>query len=164
MLMAQLPITVLMQRRQLDNRWVQESWNPVAVLTDLHALAAQGPAQQAATPTPSPQAPQARMVKQSDAGETYLVSGLSLELYPDENDGYFENWIAPRPKIFLMWRMVDGRAMPVQASVSYAEGTRMLDSGEQAGGVAMPVDIHAWLGDYLQRHYEPPAKGRRGHR
>ncbi|HEY0421045.1 MAG TPA: DUF3305 domain-containing protein [Acetobacteraceae bacterium] len=154
MLMARLPITVLMQRRQLDNRWVQEIWSPVAVLTDLHALAAELP----------PPATQTRMVKQSGADEAYLVSGLSLELYPDENDGYFENWIAPQPRVFLLWRMQDGRAMPVLASVSYAEGARMLDSGEQACGVTMPVDIHAWLGDYLQRHYEPPAQGRRGHR
>jgi hypothetical protein len=51
----------------------------------------------------------------------------------------------------------------VGASVSYGEGTRMLDSGDQADGIAMPPDVHAWLGLYLQRHYEPPARGRRGH-
>jgi hypothetical protein len=51
----------------------------------------------------------------------------------------------------------------VSASASYGEGTRMLDSGDQADGVAMPADIHAWLGVYLHRHYEPPARGRRGH-
>lgn len=82
-------------------------------------------------------------------------------MFPDENDGYFENWIAPHPKVFLMWRLQQDEPVPVLASVSYAEGTRMLDSGESACGVAMPPDIHAWLGDYLRAHYEPPPHGRR---
>jgi hypothetical protein len=64
-----------------------------------------------------------------------------------------------------MWRMLDGRAMPLKASVSYAEGTRMFDSGESADGVLMPGEIHNWLADYLRAHYEPSeAGGERRHR
>ena len=92
-----------------------------------------------------------------------MVSGVSLQLYPDENDGYFENWAAPEPKVFLLWRVEQDCPMLVGASVSYGEGTRMLDSGDQADGIAMPPDVHAWLGLYLQHRYEPPARGRRGH-
>ena len=87
------------------------------------------------------------------------MSGLELQLFPDENEGYFENWIAPEPKVFVMWRMQDGRAMPMRASVSYAEGTRMFDSGESADGVAMPAEIHGWLADYLREHYQPREPG-----
>jgi hypothetical protein len=99
----------------------------------------------------------------SAAGESYLVSGLELQLYPDENEGYFENWIAPESKVFIMWRMQDGRAMPLQASVSYAEGTRMFDSGESADGVAMPGEIHNWLAAYLREHYQPREPGGERH-
>ena len=53
--------------------------------------------------------------------------------------------------------------MPVRASVSYVEGTRMFDSGENADGVAMPAEIHAWLVDYLRTNYEPKPRRGRGH-
>jgi hypothetical protein len=49
----------------------------------------------------------------------------------------------------------------VRASVCYAEGTRLFDSGEAADGFAMPAEIHAWLSAYLNEHYQPrPRRGR----
>jgi hypothetical protein len=139
--LASLPIAVIMQRRVIEHRWVDEVWAAVAVMADRGGLQ---PVQ---------------FLNQSEAGESYLVSGLELQLYPDEDEGYFENWIAPESKVFIMWRMQDGRAMPIRASVSYAEGTRMFDSGESADGVAMPAEIHGWLADYLRQHYQPPEPG-----
>lgn len=139
MRMASLPIAVIMQRRTLNHRWATESWSAVGVVADGGL-------------------PPYRVLSQDAGRETYLVSGLTLELYPDENDGYFENCVAPEAKVFIKWRMQDGRAMPVQASVSYADGARMFDSGESADGVAMPRDIHTWLADYLSEHYNPPQR------
>jgi hypothetical protein len=145
--LASLPIAVIMQRRVLQHRWADESWAAVAVMADRGSL------------------PPVQPLSQGAAGESYLVSGLALELYPDENEGYFENWIAPESKVFIMWRMQQGRAMPLKASVSYAEGTRMFDSGDPADGVLMPGEIHNWLADYLREHYEPvEAGGERRHR
>jgi hypothetical protein len=140
MRMASMPIAVIMQRRTVAHPWAPEAWAAVAVVPDLGGLA--------------PLQPLSRTAER----ESYLVCGLELQLYPDENDGYFENWVAPESKVFVKWRMLDGRAMPVQASVSYAEGARMFDSGEAADGVAMPAEIHAWLADYLRDHYEPPVR------
>jgi hypothetical protein len=148
MLMARLPVAVLMQRRPVSHPWAEPAWEAVAVIAEAPAARGQAP----------------RLRRSSGEAEICLASGLALELYPDENDGYFENWIAPQPKVFLMWRVEDDEPAPVLASVSYAEGTRMLDSGESACGVAMPPDIHAWLGAYLQAHYEPPSDGRRRRR
>lgn len=143
MLMAELPIAVLMQRRSVRHLWADEAWAAVGVVPDAGGGAAVQP------------------VERGAAQETYLVRGLRLELYPDEDDGYFENWAAPHPKVFVCWQMREGRAMPVLASVSYRDGTRMLDSGDGADGVAMPPEIHAWLADYLRAHYRPrPRRGR----
>jgi hypothetical protein len=140
MRMAELPIAVMMERRPITHQWADEIWAAAAVMPS---------ADRAVTVTP---------LQQNSESFCYLVSGLLLELYPDENNGYFENWAAPEPKVFVLWRMQDGLAMPILASVSYAEGTRMLDSGEAADGVPMPPEIHAWLGDYLQAHYQPPQR------
>ncbi len=143
--MASMPIAVIMQRRSVNHVWADNAWAAVGVVPARDDLPAVQP------------------ISQSESHECYLVSGLQLELYPDENDGYFENCVAPEPKVFVMWRMEGERAMPVQASVSYGEGARMLDSGESADGVAMPAEIHAWLMHYLQQNYEPRQKRGRQH-
>ena len=145
MLIDQMPIAVIMQRRALTHPWPADMWAAVGVVPDRGDL------------------PPVQPLNRSETRENYLVSGLRLELHRDENDGYFEIWAAPEPKVFIMWRMQDERAMPVLASVSYSEGTRMFDSGESADGVAMPGEIHAWLGQYLQLHYQPrqPNHGKR---
>ena len=145
MKLGSMPIAVLMQRRTLQHRWADEAWVAAGVVPDRGNL------------------PPVQVLSESDGRDYYLVSGLELELYPDENDGYFENCVAPEPKVFVLWRMQEGRAMPVRASVSYVEGTRMFDSGEQADGVPMPAEIHAWLTDYLRQHYQPKPRRGRGH-
>lgn len=134
---SSMRIAVIMQRREVNHRWADEVWSAVAVLADQDGVPG----------------------TQAIGNGAYLVSGLELQLFPDENEGYFENWIAPESKVFVMWRMEDGRAMPVRASVSYAEGTRMFDSGEAADGVMMPVEIHSWMADYLRVHYTPRQPG-----
>jgi hypothetical protein len=145
MRIAALPIAVIMQRRAIEHAWVSEAWSAVGVVHDRGDVA---PFQ---------------MLNQSAARDSYLVAGLQLELHHDELEGYYENCIAPEPKVFVMWRMLDGRAMPVKASVSYAEGTRMFDSGEAADGVAMPAEVQTWLAALLQTHYQPREQ-RRGHK
>jgi hypothetical protein len=136
-----------MRWHEAVNAWTEPGWRPAAVLVDRADRT-----QRASDGEPPGPAPADR-----------LVTGTSLQIYPDENDGYFENWAAPEPKVFLLWRMEEAGPCLVSASVSYGEGTRMLDSGDRADGLPMPPDIHAWLGAYLVRHYQPPAGGRRAH-
>jgi hypothetical protein len=143
MKMASMPIAVLMQRKSVKHLWADEAWAAVGVVPDRGDL------------------PKVEVLSQSAERDYYLVSGLELELYPDENEGYYENAVSPESKVFVHWRMQDGRAMPVRASVSYVEGTRMFDSGENADGVAMPAEVYAWLAAYLREHYQPkPRRGR----
>ncbi|WP_019142657.1 DUF3305 domain-containing protein [Noviherbaspirillum massiliense] len=145
MLMDSMPIAVIMQRRLLHHPWMDDTWSAIAVVPDSGGL------------------PPMQKLRCSEDCESYLVSGLQLELHRDGNDAYFENWNAPEPKVFVMWRMQEGRAIPLLASVSYVEGTRMFDSGESADGVPMPAEIHLWLGRYLQQHYQPRQRRGREH-
>ena len=143
--MANMPIAVLMQRRTLQHRWADETWEAVGVVPDRGDL------------------PPLQVLSETAERDYYLVSGLELELYPDDNEGYYENVMAPESKVFVLWRMQEGRAIPVRASVSYSEGTRMFDSGENADGVPMPAEIHAWLSAYLREHYQPRVRRGREH-
>jgi hypothetical protein len=125
MKMSSMPIAVIMQRRAVQHRWADEAWAAVGVVPDRGNL------------------PPLQVLSESPERDYYLVSGLELELYTDENEGYYENCMAPESKVFVLWRMIDGRAMPVRASVSYVEGTRMFDSGESADGVTTTRRVRA---------------------
>jgi hypothetical protein len=142
MLLASLPIEVVMHRSPARHRWADTAWLAASVRL------------------PEPQAWPAGMLPNGTEesgvdGLNEKVGQLQLELHPDENDGYFENWAAPQPKVFVMWQMREALAVPVAATVSYAEGTRMLDSGDNADGLPMPPAVHAWLAAYLRIHYRP---------
>jgi hypothetical protein len=144
MKMGSMPVAFIMQRRAVVHKWgAMDSWSAVGVVPDRGGLAA------------------LQMLSESAERDYYLVSGIELELYTDENEGYYENIMAPDSKVFVLWRMVDGRAMPARASVSYVEGTRMFDSGEDADGVTMPAEIYQWVASYLRDNFTPrPRKGR----
>ena len=143
MKMASMPIAVIMQRRAVQHIWADEAWAAVGVVPDRGDL------------------PRLQVLSESPERDYYLVSGLELELYTDEHEGYYENAMSAESKVFVLWRMEEGRAMPVRASVSYVEGTRMFDSGESADGVTMPAEIYAWLASYLRDNYQPkPRRGR----
>ncbi len=135
-----LPVSIIMRCKTVDLRWGKEQvWSTVSVIPAGGQL-----------PT---------HLLQSRPDQTHvLVPGLQLELHRDENAGYFENWIAPAPKVFVMWRLEQEQALPIWASVSYDEGARMLDSGESADGVPMAPEIYAWLANYLEQHYQVPEK------
>ena len=144
MKMGSMPVAFIMQRRTSAHKWgAMDSWSAVGVVPDRGGLAA------------------LQMLSESPERDYYLVSGIELELYTDENEGYYENIMAPDSKVFVLWRMVDGRAIPARASVSYVEGTRMFDSGEDADGVTMPAEIYQWVASYLRDNFTPrPRKGR----
>jgi hypothetical protein len=144
MKMGSMPVAFIMQRRAVMHKWgAMDSWSAVGVVPDRGGLAA------------------LQMLSESAERDYYLVSGIELELYTDENEGYYENIMAPDSKVFVLWRMVDGRAIPARASVSYVEGTRMFDSGEDADGVTMPAEIYQWVASYLRDNFTPrPRKGR----
>jgi hypothetical protein len=142
-----LPIGVVMQRRPPMHRWDEARWQAVAVLPgNIEGAAASSSGDPAAM------------------RPCCVIAGLQLALFPDENDGYFENWIAPEPKVFVLWHAPpEGTAVPIAASVSYSEGARMLDSGDPAAGVPMPTAIHEWLGRYLAENYRPRQRRGREH-
>lgn len=138
--MEPFPVAVVVERTQLRNRWASERWEAIGVLPDT-------------APADKDAAPQ-RMFAGEDR-EQFRVRGLSLELFRDEAEGYFLNLSSPVPKVFVMLRFEDGFARPVLATASYAEGARLIDSGEQVDGVPMPQEIADWVGDFVNQYYKP---------
>ena len=140
------PVTVIMQRIPLANRWADERWEAVAVeLEDrVAASAAPGSAPNiAARPT------------------RWRCPGHEIELHPAEGESYYLNLSTPEPKVFVLWRMAEPgddaepRARPLIVTVSYGEAARFLDVGEQVDAVPMPAAILAELEAFVAAHYRP---------
>lgn len=128
---------VVMERVALNNRWASEQWGARGVLPDVDARAA---------PRVIVDAPERRQI---------LFSGLNIRLQRDEAEGYYLNITSPQPKVFVLWRMEDGVAVPSALTVSYHEGSRWLDSGESVDGVPLPVELLPWLAQYCEQNYRP---------
>jgi len=134
------PVTVIMQRIALDNRWASERWEACAVeLED----------------APAPSA--IRAVAES----RWRCCGLEAELHPVEAEGYYLNLSARDPKVFVLWRMAEPgdetepRARPFIVTVSYNEAARFLDAGEQVDAVPMPSGLLAAMEAFVAEHYKP---------
>lgn len=131
---VELPVSVLMQRREPRHRFGQTSWQAVAL------ACASGPPDEAHDAA-------------HDADGQYWVGGLVLRLTPDEALGYMQNLVAAQPKVFVLWRMEDGRARPMLASASYDAGVRMLDSGEHVDAVSLPPEVAEIVARYVEQHW-----------
>jgi len=134
-------VAVVMQRRTLQNRWVDCVWEPWGVLPGF----ADGEPR----------------VLVEEAGVTQrLHPGFTLLLHRDEAEGYYLNVSASEPRVYILWRMEGELALPVEVTVSSDEAGRWLDAGHSVDGVAMPREIFAWVGDYVEKNYHPEPKKR----
>ena len=134
-------VAVIMQQRATANRWQTEVWEPLGVLTG--------------APDTAPR----RLVAERDRTQ-WLHPGLEIVLRQPDADGYYLNVSTRDPRVFVLWRMEDGRGVPHHLTVSYSEASSWMDGGEQVDSVPMPPEIFAWVGDFVEKHYRPEPKRR----
>jgi hypothetical protein len=133
-------IAVVMQRRPVKSRWADSMWEPHGVLADPGG--------------------DARLLREADGVTQWLHPGLQLVLHKDELEGYYMNVSAPEPRVFILWRMEEDNALPVEVTVSSDEAARWLDGGHSVDGVAIPPAIFAWVGEYVENNYRPQPQKR----
>ena len=134
-------VAVVMQRRTTTNRWQAEAWAPLGVLTG--------------APEGEP-----RLLVDEPAETQWLYPGLEITLRQPDADGYFLNVSTSEPRVFVLWRMEDERAVPHYLTVSYSEASSWMDAGEEVDSVPMPPEIFAWVGEFVEQHYRPEPKRR----
>jgi hypothetical protein len=135
------PIAVVMQRRAVQNRWIDCVWAPWSVL-------------------PGYWEGEARLLVAEDKIAQWLHPGFTLQLHKDEGEGYYLNVSSPEPSVFVLWRMDGDKALPLDVTVSTDEAGRWLDGGHSVDRVPMPPEIFAWVGDYVEHNYRPEPKKR----
>jgi len=136
------PVAVVMQRSQLDNRWQSEAWEPRSVIPSIE-------------PKSEP-----RLLVDEGGVQQWLHTGFELVLHRDETEGYYLNVSVPGARVFVLWRMEGEQGLPVEVTASYNEGGRWLDGGHSVDGVAMPAEVYAWVGAYVEQNYRPEPKKR----
>ncbi len=135
------PAAVIMERMVIVNRWADERWEARGIVRDTAVSGA---------PT--------RVIMQTDKLTHTLYPGHVIRLYRDEAEGYYYNISSPEPKVFVLWRMEDDVAQPKFLSVSYHEGSRWLDSGENVDGVPLPGELIPWMAEFVALYYQPEEK------
>jgi hypothetical protein len=135
------PLAVVMQRRPTKSRWADFVWEPVGVVPGEHGAVV-------------------KPLVQHEGLAQWLHPAFALELHRDETEGYFQNVSAADPRVFVLWRMDEERALPLFVTVSTAEASRWLDAGHSIDGVPMPPEVYAWVGEYVERNYRPEPKKR----
>ena len=133
------PIAVVMQRRPAKSRWADVVWEPFGVV-------------------PGYRESDTKVLRDQEGVTQWLHGGFKLELRRDEAEGYYLNITSTEPRVFVLWRMDDDRGVPVHVTVSSEEAARWLDGGHSVDGVALPVEIYAWTGDYVEKNYRPEPK------
>ncbi len=131
-----------MQRRALQNRWQSIVWEPFGLV--VHHSGGDAPS---------------LLVEQEGLAQ-WLHPGFDVKLFRDECEGYYLNVSSNEPRVFVMWRMEDDLAVPKFVTVSYNEAGRLMDGGEQVDNVAMPPELMAWVGGYVEANYRPEPKRR----
>ncbi len=138
-----------MQRRVTHNRWQSVAWEPWAVL-------------ESDEPAGEP-----RLLVDRPELQQWFHPGFELAIHRDETEGYYMNVSSGSPRVFVLWRMDEdnagkdaARGVPLQVTVSYNEGGRWLDGGHSVDTVAMPPQVFAWVGEYVEKNYRPEPKKR----
>ena len=135
-------LAVVMQRRNARSRWASVIWEPVSVLESAEPPGA------------------ARLLMQQDDTEQWLHPGFELAIHRDEIEGYYMNVSSESPRVFVLWRMDEETAIPLQVTASYDEGGRWMDGGHSVDSVTMPPAIFGWIGEYVEKNYRPEPKRR----
>lgn len=90
---------------------------------------------------------------------------INLQVFQDELQGYFLNLDAPNPQIYCLLRFPDDDHTKypslADATLSYEEAARWMDSNEEVQSVPMPTPIAAWLSELVEASYKPEPKRRR---
>jgi hypothetical protein len=129
-------LAVIMERVKVNNRWATKG-----VVRDV-------------TPAGSGE----QVIVSSERLTQILYPGFVVRLQPDESEGYLYNITSPHPKVFVMWHLDGEIAKPDRVTVSYHEGARWMDTEENTGGVALPLDLVPWISEFATLHYKPEPK------
>lgn len=145
-----MPVGIVVERRELDNRWQKVAWKPVGVL-----------------PGASP-VEKKKTLLSGKGWVRYHMATLPLTLHRKETLAYKTNLNDRPPRLFVVLRTIDEpdaeeEVRPFLVTASPFEAQDYLDSGEDIiEGVTMPDAVIAWVRAFCDHHHvDEPFKKRK---
>lgn len=129
-----LRIGVVLERRKLDNPWIDHSWHAVQILPG------------------ELQAPAWTLLTRDEQSERWYAGAADLVLYRRESESYVYNLRATAPSVYVVLRRsADEHGIELVATtVCAAEATARSDAGEDmVEAVPMPDSIRDWVGEFV---------------
>lgn len=147
-----MPVGIVIERKDLNNRWADFSWNPVAVI-----------------PGAPPQSPSDkwRLLSKGADWVHYHAATLELELFRGETEGYKVNLANYQPHVYVVLspgeEEDEPEVIPLLATVCpYEAESYTEDSDQVVEGVPMPLPIVSWVRDFVDKyHVDVPFKKRK---
>jgi hypothetical protein len=140
-------VAVVMEREAQPNRWEDWRFSVHDVMVDDGELGEE-----------------AKVLRDDGKRRQTLHPGFTLELFPDEGEGYHLNLTSGAPVWFVMWRRAEddpSQVRPEAVSLSYNEAGRWLDAQERVDNVPLSAELREWLQVYTDTHYKPEPKKRK---
>jgi hypothetical protein len=135
-------ISVILERVPVESRWESHRWDLAGVVPD--------------------QGGDARTIVESDSVLQKLFPGFEVALFRDEAEGYYLNVSSEVPSVFVSLRIAEGESdpYPFQATLSYNEAARWMDSNERVERVPAWPELAAWAAEWVAENYRPEPKKR----
>lgn len=147
-----LPVGVVVERREIDNPWVDYTWRPVAVVPGAPAVDSSS---------------EWKILGEGDGWTHFHAATLELELFKGETDGYRTNLSNVQPYIYIVLNpgeeADDPEVLPVLVTACPYEAESYTEDSEQiVEGVPMPEDLAIWINDFVKEfHIDRPFKKRK---
>ncbi|MBT7944152.1 MAG: DUF3305 domain-containing protein [Alphaproteobacteria bacterium] len=145
-----MEIGIVLERRDIDNKWADHEWKLAGVLPGKQALQ------------------DWQILKDGDGWTHFFAGNMSLELFRKETEGYKVNLSQSPPQVFVVLRPEEEDAheyeiTPFEATICPFEAEGYDESGDEwVEGVEMPEVIYAWVHAYVDRHHvDVPFKKRK---
>ncbi|MEM9626482.1 MAG: DUF3305 domain-containing protein [Pseudomonadota bacterium] len=145
-----MPVGIVVERRELNNRWQKVVWKPVGVLPGAGPVTSRKP------------------MLSGDGWTHYHMATLPLELHRKETLAYKTNLNDNPPRLFVVLRSSDDPAIkddftPLLVTASAFQAQDYLDAGDDiVEGVTMPEAVVAWVQAFCDHHHvDEPFKKRK---
>lgn len=137
-----MSLGVVIERRELDNRWQRFAWKPVAVIPG------------------APPLDQWRELVRGDRFVRWHAASLPLELHRAETEAYRVNLSGRVPAIYVVLRKAEpsertagNDVVPFLVTASPYEAEGYLEGDDVVEVVPMPEALMAWVQAFVDRHH-----------
>ncbi len=137
-----MPIGVIIERREIDNKWQQYVYSPVGVLPGAPAMKVTDPW---------------KVLHEGDGWVRYHAGTLDLELNDKATTGYRNNLRNELPFVFVILQpgeeADEPEVVPKLVTACPDEAAEYLDTAQLVEGVPMPPEMVAWVQDFVDKHH-----------